>query len=255
MTAPATEVLGPALLVHGWGMAPAHWGPLRERLGESLAMNAPALPGHGGAAPQPGWRPEALADQWVEAFPDRFWIGWSLGALVALTAALRHPERVRGLVLIGATPCFVTREGWPHGMSPAQFKTFRAQCRKDPKGTLIQFTALQMQADRKGLSGLRALRAHTAEAESPDADGLQHGLDVLEETDLRERLGSIACPTLWLTGDGDSLTPPAAADWAAARQPQARSAVLAGAGHAPFITHPTTLSDHVEYWLRENNHP
>jgi pimeloyl-[acyl-carrier protein] methyl ester esterase len=234
-------------------MAPAHWAPLQEALGEGFAMTCPALPGHHDAAPQAGWRPEHLADQWAERFPDCLWIGWSLGGLVALAAALRHPRRVRGLVLIGATPRFVSSGDWPHGMTPSQFRAFRAQCQADPQGTLIQFTALQMQADRRGLAGLRALRAQARAARAPDPEGLQHGLDVLEETDLRHALGAIGCPTLWLTGEGDTLTPPAAAEWAAGEQPRARSARLAGAGHAPFITHPTTLAEHLHEWLREHD--
>ncbi len=100
---------------------------------------------------------------------------------------------------------------------------------------------------------MRALRSQAAAAELPDPEGLQHGLDVLEHTDLRECLAGIDHPTLWLTGAGDSLTPPAAADWAAARQPRARSVTLAGAGHAPFITHPTTLTEHIQDWLREQH--
>ena len=251
MTAGETSPRKRLVLVHGWGMAPEHWAPLREDLGEDFAMNCPALPGHGGAASLPGWRPETLVDQWIERFPDSLWVGWSLGGLVALTAALRHPQRVRGLVLIGATPRFVTSEDWPHGMSPSQFEAFRAQCLADPKGTLIQFTALQMQSDCRGIAGLRALRAQARAARPPDPAGLQHGLEVLEETDLRDRLGAIDLPTLWLTGDGDSLSPPAAAAWAAGEQPRARSAILPGAGHAPFITHPTVLSEHIRDWLRE----
>jgi pimeloyl-[acyl-carrier protein] methyl ester esterase len=233
-------------------MAPAHWAPLREGLGDDFSVTCPALPGHCDAPPRPGWRPEALADQWVEQFPDAHWIGWSLGGLVALAAALRHPQRVQGLVLIGATPRFVTSEDWPYGMSPSQFREFRGQCLADPKGTLIQFTALQMQSDRRGLAGLRALRAAAKNAPAPDPDGLQHGLDVLEETDLRGALGAIECPTLWLTGEGDVLTPPAAANWAAGEQPRARSMTVADAGHAPFITDPTTLSEQIRIWLREH---
>lgn len=246
------------LLVHGWGMAPAHWSPLQAALSEAddnFAMHCPALPGHGGVAAAPGWRPEALADQWVEAFPDRIWVGWSLGGLVALTAALRHPERVRGLVLIGATPCFVRDDDWPHGMSRPSFEAFRAQCLADPRGTLIQFTALQMQADRHGLSGLKALRAQAASAEAPDPQGLQHGLDVLETTDLRSSLEAISCRTLWLTGAGDSLTPPEAACWAAERQPRARAVTLEGAGHAPFITDPSTLAAHMQPFITQLDTP
>ena len=251
MSVPSQSRRRHALLVHGWGMAPAHWAPLRDCLGEAFDLSCPALPGHGGADLQPGWRPEHLADQWVDEFPDRLWIAWSLGGLVALAAALRHPSRIQGLVLIGATPCFVSRESWRHGMSPSQFRVFREQCLADPQGTLIQFTALQMQADHRGLAGLRALRSQAANAPAPHPDGLQHGLDVLERTDFRECLSSIATPTLWLTGDGDSLTPPAAAQWAASRQSRARSRTLEGAGHAPFITHPTTLTEHLYDGLRE----
>ena len=243
------------LLVHGWGMAPAHWAPLQESLGGGFAMDCPALPGHGGASPRPGWRPEILADQWVEQYPDRFWIGWSLGGLIALAAALRHPHRVRGLILVGATPCFVSRDDWPHGMGPSRFRAFRTQCLADPKGTLILFTALQMQADRNARQGLRALRTQVAKAPAPEPDGLQHGLDVLGETDLRDSLPAIDRPTLWLTGEGDTLTPPAAADWAATRQPRARSTIIPGAGHAPFITDPSTLSEHLNVWLREHDCP
>jgi pimeloyl-[acyl-carrier protein] methyl ester esterase len=239
-------------------MAPAHWSPLQDVLsecGSGFAMHCPAIPGHGGVAPSPGWRPEALADRWVDTYPNRVWIGWSLGGLVALTAAQRHPERVRGLILIGATPCFVRGDDWPHGMSRAQFEAFRAQCLADPRGTLIQFTALQMQADRRGLTGLKALRAQAANAEAPDPLGLQHGLDVLETTDLRASLSAIPCRTLWLTGDGDSLTPPEAASWAAARQPRGQARTLEGAGHAPFITDPSTLAGHMLPFIEDLDTP
>ncbi len=51
------------------------------------------------------------------ATPRALWLGWSLGGLVALRAALDYPANVRGLVMIASSPRFVSAPDWPHGVA------------------------------------------------------------------------------------------------------------------------------------------
>lgn len=249
----------PLVLVPGWGMAPVHWGDFGGALavalgavtGEAFDLAHAALPGHGGAPDVPGWDVEALADQWVRRWPGAVWVGWSLGGLVALAAALRAPEAVRALVLIGATPCFVERNGWPEGMDRDRFEDFRARCRTNPAATRSRFLAMTMRGDRFGKDGLRALRTLDRSAPAPAPAALCTGLRVLAQTDLAAGLASIRCPTLWLAGTGDDIVSPAAAERAARSQPRARVSCLPGAGHAPFLTHGQDVIGHTRNWFQD----
>jgi pimeloyl-[acyl-carrier protein] methyl ester esterase len=192
-----------------------------------------------------------LADEWVERWPGAVWVGWSLGGQVALAAAARAPGRVRALVPVGATPCFVERPGWSGGMAPRDFDDFLARCAADPDATRARFLALTMRGDTAGRDGLRKLRALDSGAASPDHDALFDGLRVLATTDLVDALPTIRCPTLWLAGDRDAVVPPAASMAGARSQPRARVSCLPGAGHAPFLTHGREVIEHTQNWLKE----
>jgi len=95
----------PLVLVHGLGGTIENWLLLARPLAERHRVLVPDLPGHGGSTPLPEARDvDALADA-VLAMADAedirhaVWVGHSLGGVVALRAAVRRPERVRGLVL------------------------------------------------------------------------------------------------------------------------------------------------------------
>ena len=107
---------GPALVaVHGWAMHSAVWSDFMDRLRERYRVTCIDLPGHGRSANVPV--PDSL-DGWAAACaevapPRAIWVGWSLGAQVALRFATRCPGRVERLVLFGATPRFEQAADWP----------------------------------------------------------------------------------------------------------------------------------------------
>lgn len=237
-------------MVHGWGMTPDCLAGLESPLAEAFRVERLALPGHGGATARPGWTAATLARAWTRERPGALWLGWSLGALVALAAAA-VPGRVRGLVLVGATPRFRAAPDWPHGMDRASFAAFQADCAEDPERTLRRFLALQVRGDRHARTGLRRLRALAKAGARPDAAALTEGLRVLAETDLRAALPAVDCPTVWISGAEDALTPPAGARAAARLQPRARVSCVPGAGHAPFITHERNFGRTVHAALSE----
>lgn len=245
------------LLIHGWGMNPSLWDDLAQPLSEHFEVHCPALPGHGGTPPVPGWSAESLASDWLQAWPDAFWVGWSLGAQVALAAAIQAPEdkddnqRVRGAVLLGGTPRFVATDDWSCAMPEHEFNTFQDQCKATPENTLQQFLGLQVLESAQSGRTLRALRQAVATAPAPGREGLLDGLRVLRNLDMRADLAKVRCPVLWLSGDSDHLTPHEAARWSATKMPHSQVECLPGAGHAPLISHKDEVLRQINAWLLE----
>jgi pimeloyl-ACP methyl ester carboxylesterase len=93
------------MLVHGYGGAASNWTLVAPRLLERYRVIVPDLPGHGGSSALPA--PPETVDPYAERLAALLGepaviVGHSLGAVVALRLAVRHPELVRGLVLAGA---------------------------------------------------------------------------------------------------------------------------------------------------------
>lgn len=240
---------GPEIvLVHGWGMHGGIWGELPARLAQSFSVTVVDLPGHGRSrTPSAMATLAGLTDALAAIVPPAaVWLGWSLGGLVAMDAALRHPRRVTQLILIASTPRFVAAPDWPHAMTEPVFAEFAGGVMHDYRGGLERFLSLQCRGDEGGRDLLRRLRAELFAHGEPDPAALTAGLAILERTDLRPRLGEIRTPTLVVHGSHDRLALPAAGEYLAARIAGARSITVKGAGHAPFLSQPT----HVEQAVR-----
>jgi pimeloyl-ACP methyl ester carboxylesterase len=100
---------GPALvLLHGLGGTIENWRALAPALAERHRVLVPDLPGHGHSEALPDARHlDALVDAVfalaeAEEVERAVWIGHSLGGTVALRAAVRRPDAVRGVVLAAA---------------------------------------------------------------------------------------------------------------------------------------------------------
>jgi pimeloyl-[acyl-carrier protein] methyl ester esterase len=239
---------GPDLvLVHGWGLHGGIWGDLPARLAQHFRVTTLDLPGHGRSrTPGVSLTLDAITDSVAELCPaPAIWLGWSLGGLVALNAALRQPHTVAQLVLVGATPKFVQAPDWPHAMPAEVFADFARSLAQDYRATLLRFLSLQAGSNESARALLKQLRADMFAHGEPQPGALAAGLAILEQTDLRARLAEIRVPALVVYGSHDRLAPPAAGEQLAAHLPQARWLRLEGAGHAPFLSHATQLADAV----------
>ena len=250
---------GPVLgMVHGWGLHGGVWGPAQPLLERDFRLVRVDLPGHG-QSPREESRFDlaTAAEELGKALPWRcHLLGWSLGASIALRFALDQPDRVRRLVLVGATPRFLAGPDWDCGMPPAVLEGFAASLVSDYRETVQDFLTLQMRGDAHGAGALRTLRAQVFEHGAPAPEALEAGLSVLADTDLRDALHGVQSPALVLAGDRDRLTPAEAGRRLAEGLPHARFHAFHRCGHAPFLTHADEFADRVRQFLdgREGAH-
>ncbi len=238
-------------MLHGWGMNTAVWNHCPPDAWGGLSQHRIELPGHGHSPFPPAldslWR---WADACLEAAPEQAaWLGWSLGGLIALAAALRAPKRVTGLILLTATPRFVQAADWTPAMPETTLDQFHAGLTADPTATLARFLALQVRGSTSARETLRTLRDELASRPEPDPSALALGLNLLRDEDLRGRLPDIRCPALWLFGSHDTLVPARVAERIELLMPNAQTRIIAGAAHAPHLSHPDATAQAISAFL------
>jgi len=243
------------VLLHGWGMHSGIWGDLYDQLSDRYRVTTVDLPGHGRSpalAPSHATDLGRVAAAVAEVVPERAaWLGWSLGGLVAMQAALAFPERVSRLILVATNASFVRRPGWPYAQTAATLDGFAAELCGDYRAVLQRFLALQAWGSEDARRQVRLLRERLFVHGEPDPRALAAGLTLLEESDLRGALTGISLPVLLMAGENDGLVPPVAVEKMAQLLPDARLERVPGAGHAPFLSHPARFQTMIGAFLDE----
>lgn len=246
----------PLVLLHGWAMHGGVFAPLVARLRDRFTLHVVDLPGHGFS--RDSGVPLTL-DACVAAIaaqvPVAPWCGWSLGGLLALHAAATRPARVPALAMLCANARFVRGEDWRYGVSAEIFRDFADGLRSDYRGTLDRFIALEAFGSDHAKDEIRTLRDDLFARGEPSGVVLADGLELLERSDLRAALPTLAVPSLWLAGRRDRLVDPRAMRDAAALAPRAALHVFEHAGHAPFLTHADEVAMRLRRFVGEADAP
>lgn len=232
------------ILLHGWGTTPPLvFDPLCEALPSALSLLAPPLPGY----PRSRWLHEAEFSRQIEAMaqdlPRGHLLGWSLGGIYALELVLRYPRKFETLTLVAFNPCFVVRPGWTCAIAESVLDEFCQELERDWQRTLRRFLALQMQGESAARELSRGLWRHIVDNGQPDTGVLRFGLDLLKELDYRSRLGEIEIPLQFILGERDRLVPLSVAQQIADLVAVIQVESVAGAAHAPFLSHPTQVAE------------
>lgn len=235
----------PLMLVHGVGMRAEFWSDLLPRLTPHFTVTVPDLPGHGRsprlevAPPALSRYGDALADVLADTPTDAssmpgapsIVIGHSLGALLALDLAVRHPRLVGGLGVFNG----VYRRG---EAARAAVRERAAELGRDGpsdhSSTLRRwFGDEPASVDREAAV---ACRHWLAEA---DPDGYRDAYRVFAESDAPDddALRGIEVPTLIATGALETNSTPSMARTLTALLPDARCLVVEEARHMMPMTH------------------
>lgn len=237
----------PLVLLHGWGMHGAAWSEVVPALSARFGLHVVDLPGHGRSAAMACLSFDDAVDKVADIVPANAIVcGWSLGGLFAQRIAARHVGRLRHLVLVSTTPCFMQRDGWSAAMDPATLAGFASDLLRDRDGTLGRFVRLNALGGTHSRDAIRAFRQRLLAHGDVPANALAPGLEWLRDTDLRADAARIAAPTLVVHGARDMLTPVQAGRWLAATIAGARLVEIDDAAHLPFFTHRERFLESVE---------
>jgi pimeloyl-ACP methyl ester carboxylesterase len=161
-------------------------------------------------------------------------VGHSMGASVAQRLALDHPDRVQGLVLIGAFAAL------GRNLELAAFG----------KGSMLTLTdpidpAFAEEFQRSTLARPipdAVLAEFVAESLAVPAAVWSAAWAALAETDFTPELAKITAPTLLIRGEEDTMARAAEQDIMQAAIPDCRLTVLKGGGHAPHWEDPAEVA-------------
>jgi pimeloyl-ACP methyl ester carboxylesterase len=240
----------PLVYLHGFADVHSVAGdlmPFHRRLAQHAKVIAPAHPGCNGTDELDACSIDDVIFRYLELFDAEFLpridlIGNCVGGWIAAEIAVRHPERVARLVLIGACGLFVPGEPIGDVFMHAQpergtdLGSFRALMFGEPEGAL----AKRWYPDGRGdldeeLRRYQMLRFGSFVGFKPP---------YFYHRELRERLHRAWSPALVIWGGNDRMVPPAHADAYYDGLPEAAElAVIDGAGHAVHLEHPERVAD------------
>lgn len=249
----AAHAIDPAkptlVFVHGAGLDHSWWG-LQSRYFGYHGRNVLAvdLPGHGRSEGPPLATIEAMAD-WVMALMDAAGVakaavaGHSMGALIGLECAARHPDRITGIALVGVA--------YPMKVSDAFLQAAKVNDQAAYDMETIWGHAAQVPLAGNPSPGMW-MYGDTLARLSRLAPGVLHNdLSACNaySTGL-ESAAKVKCPAQFVLGSRDVMTPPKAAQALVAAIPGARTALIPPSGHSLMAEAPDATLDALIAWAK-----
>jgi pimeloyl-ACP methyl ester carboxylesterase len=230
------------VFLHGAGLDHSVWALLARWFAHrGCAVLAPDLPGHGRSEGAPLGSITAMAD-WTAALIGAAGgsaatvVGHSMGSLITLETAARHPNLVNAIGVIGAAPAIPVA---PQLLDAAKLNAHQA----------IDMICIWGYGHRAGMGGSLApglwMRGGAERLLERAGPGLLF-TDLSACNEYRNGLDSatkVSVPAILVLGERDLMTPAKAGRELASALPNARVVVLRGAGHMLMSERPDEVLD------------
>ncbi|MFH8896429.1 alpha/beta fold hydrolase [Streptomyces coeruleorubidus] len=231
----------PIVFVHGTRFSAGQWSPQLAALRDEFPVAAVDLPGHGSRSAE-AWSLKAaveVIDDAVESLGGgpSLVVGHSLGGYASLEFARVRPERLRGLVLAGASAS--TRGAWA-----APYRWVAGLVPRLPADRLAEWNDWLLRRMYPAEVVEATIRSGYAFHVLPAAWG-----EVLGRFDAGA-MRHVAAPVLILNGEKDSVFRSGEAEFARAH-PRARVELIPRARHLANFDDPDAFSDAVRRFARQ----
>jgi pimeloyl-ACP methyl ester carboxylesterase len=258
----------PVLLLHGFGASIGHWQHNLEFLATHHTVYGLDLVGWGGSR-----KPDIKydIDLWVDQVYD-FWqafvgqpmilVGNSIGSLVALVAAARHPEMAASLVMVSLPDLSAEQEMIPKPLQPVVNGIKRIILNPPFLHTLFRIVSQPKVArnwakiayanpDRvtDDLVDLFLTPAQEQEAPAAFVKIMQGMTSSNFSPNIRKLLPKMQIPMLLLWGCEDRMIPPGTAAVLVKLNPRLELVNLEAAGHCAHDEVPDIVNEKIRTWL------
>lgn len=258
----------PVLLLHGFGASIGHWQHNLEFLATNHTVYGMDLVGWGGSRkPKINYN----IDLWVDQVYD-FWqtfvgqpmilVGNSIGALVALVVAARHPEMAATLVMVSLPDLSAEQEMIPKSLQPLVNGIKRSILNPPLLHTLFKIVSRPNVArkwaqiayanpDRVTDELIDLFLTPAQEREAPAAFvKIMQGMSSSNfSPNIRKLLPEMKMPMLLIWGCEDRMIPAGTADILLKLNPLLQLVTLAAAGHCAHDEMPDEVNKIIRNWL------
>jgi pimeloyl-ACP methyl ester carboxylesterase len=258
----------PVLLLHGFGGSIGHWQHNIEFLSAQHTVYGLDLVGWGGSR-KPNIKYDI--DLWVDQVYD-FWqafvgqpmilVGNSIGSLVALVAAARHPEMAVSLIMVSLPDLSAEQEMIPRSIQPLVnglkrlilnppllHTLFKVVSRPKVARKWAQIAYANPDRVTDDLIDLFLTPAQEKEAPAAFVKIMQGMTSSNFSPNIRKLLPAMQIPMLLLWGDDDRMIPPGTAEILIKLNPLLELVNLEAAGHCAHDEIPEIVNDRIRTWL------
>lgn len=222
----------PLIFIHGVGMRGDVWSPQVEYFSNDYQVITYDFLGHGESHLPPE---EPVLDDYVEQLNNLLkhlnlslisLVGHSMGALISVAFALKHPDKVKALVPINIA--FNRSEESQQGVLNRANQILQTNKILNIEQTLERWFKNKTSADDlKKIDKIRNWLANT----SPQGYGRAYRLFALSDKVFLNKLSRLRPPVLYLTGDEDPNSTPAMSQQMAEETPNGSSNSLTSEAH------------------------
>jgi len=242
----------PVVFVHGFPFNKAMWGPQVEVLNKEFYVITYDVRGHGASDVGTGqYTVEQFVDDLIGLLDylkitSAVIAGISMGGYIALRAAERNPDRVRGLILCDTrsesdnNDAKIRRAAQVRSVRMFGMRTFTEPFLK---------TVLAPETFRRSPEVVTLVRS-MVENTSPTAV-IGTLIALAARTDTTGFLHKIRVPVLLLVGENDALTPSSTVQEMHVKISHSETHIIAGAGHLSNLENPAEFNQHLLDFLKK----
>ena len=245
----------PILVLHGGlGLDHSYFLPALEAWGEFATVHLYDHEGNGRSSAPDDYASitlDTMADD-VFAVADALGLetfvlyGHSYGGFIAQIAALKHPERLKGLILASTCAKLGYWADFPDWAPPeaqaAVDKLFSEPMSDDKVWSETWLAAFWRDPDPEKLAAVHAATVYKSAA-------VRNSNALLQDFNVLDELANLEVPTLLLAGRDDFITPVEAHEDMDAKLPNSTLIMFEESGHLPFITEAEDYTAAVRDWV------